>query len=107
MKLGAFDYIAEPISNDELLMAVSRALENRNLREEIKRLRGELAYSYGLENIIAASHKMTELLEFAGQIANSDASVLLTGESGTGKELIARVLHFRSRRQQAPFVNVN
>jgi two-component system response regulator HydG len=107
MKLGAFDYITKPFSNDELVLAVTRALEDRSLRQEIKRLRGELAHSYGLENIVAASHKMTEVLEIAGQIADSAASVLLTGESGTGKELIARALHFRSRRQQAPFVPVN
>jgi two-component system, NtrC family, response regulator HydG len=107
MKLGAFDYITKPFSNDELLLVVSRALENRSLRQEIKRLRGELAHSYGLENIIAASHKMTAVLEIVEQIADSAASVLLTGESGTGKELIARALHFRSRRQQAPFVPVN
>src|SRR5215469_6359501 len=62
MKLGAFDYITKPFSNDELLLVVSRALEDRNLRQEIKRLRGELAHSYGLENIIAASRKMTEVL---------------------------------------------
>jgi DNA-binding NtrC family response regulator len=107
MKLGAFDYITKPFSNDELMLAVTRALEDRSLRQEIRRLRGELAHSYGLENIVAASHKMTEVLEMAGQIADSAASVLLTGESGTGKELIARALHFRSRRQQAPFVPVN
>jgi DNA-binding NtrC family response regulator len=107
MKLGAFDYITKPFSNDELLLVVSRALENRSLLQEIKRLRGELAHSYGLENIIAASHKMTAVLEIVEHIADSAASVLLTGESGTGKELIARALHFRSRRQQAPFVPVN
>ncbi len=107
MKLGAFDYITKPFSNDELLLVVTRALEDSSLRQEIKRLRGELAHSYGLENIIAASQKMTEVLEIVGQIADSAASVLLTGESGTGKELIARALHFRSRRQQGPFVPVN
>ncbi|HKD68883.1 MAG TPA: sigma-54 dependent transcriptional regulator [Candidatus Binataceae bacterium] len=107
MKLGAFDYITKPFSNDELLLVVSRALEDRNLRQEIKRLRGELAHSYGLENIIAASRKMTEVLEIVGHIADSAASVLLAGESGTGKELIARSLHFRSRRQQGPFIPVN
>ncbi len=107
MKLGAFDYITKPFSNDELLLVATRALEDRSLRQEIKRLRGELAHSYGLENIIAASQKMTAVLEIVGQIADSAASVLLTGESGTGKELIARALHFRSRRQQAPFVPVN
>jgi DNA-binding NtrC family response regulator len=107
MKLGAFDYITKPFSSDELLLVVSRALEDRSLRQEIRRLRGELAHSYGLENIIAASRKMTEVLEIVGQIADSAASVLLAGESGTGKELIARALHFRSRRQQSPFIPVN
>jgi DNA-binding NtrC family response regulator len=107
MKLGAFDYITKPFSSDELLLVVSRALEDRNLRQEIRRLRGELAHSYGLENIIAVSRKMTEVLEIVGQIADSAASVLLAGESGTGKELIARALHFRSRRQQNPFIPVN
>jgi two-component system response regulator HydG len=107
MKMGAFDYITKPFSNDELLLVVARALEDRNLRQEIKRLRGELAHSYGLENIIAVSRKMTEVLEVVSQIGDSAASVLLSGESGTGKELIARALHFRSRRQQAPFVPVN
>ncbi len=107
MKMGAFDYITKPFSNDELLLVVARALEDRSLRQEIRRLRGELAHSYGLENIIAVSRKMTEVLEVVGQIGDSTASVLLSGESGTGKELIARALHFRSRRQQAPFVPVN
>jgi DNA-binding NtrC family response regulator len=107
MKMGAFDYITKPFSNDELLLVVARALEDRSLRQEIRRLRGELAHSYGLENIIAVSRKMIEVLEVAGQIGDSAASVLLSGESGTGKELIARALHFRSRRQQGPFVPVN
>jgi two-component system, NtrC family, response regulator HydG len=107
MKLGAFDYITKPFSNDELLLVVSRALENRSLHQEITRLRGELAHSYGMESIIAVSRKMAEVLEIVRQIADSAASVLLTGESGTGKELIARALHFQSRRQQAPFVPVN
>jgi two-component system, NtrC family, response regulator HydG len=107
MKMGAFDYITKPFSNDELLLVVARALEDRSLRQEIRRLRGELAHSYGLENIIAVSRKMIEVLEVVGQIGDSAASVLLSGESGTGKELIARALHFRSRRQQGPFIPVN
>src|SRR5215468_5362921 len=53
MKLGAFDYLTKPFSNDQLLLAVSRALENRQLRQEVRRLRGELAHSYGLPSIIA------------------------------------------------------
>ncbi len=107
MKLGAFDYITKPFGNDQLLLVLSRALENRRLRQEIKRLRVELARSYGLTNIIAASPAMAAVLDKLEQVADSNASVLLVGESGTGKDLLARALHFESRRRNAPFVPVN
>ena len=107
MKLGAFDYITKPFGNDELLTTVSRALENRRLRREIKRLRGELARSYGLTNIIAANPKMTTVLDRMEQVADSNASVLIIGESGTGKDLLARALHFESLRRDGPFVPIN
>ena len=107
MKLGAFDYITKPFSNSELLLIVARALENRDLRNEVKRLRIELARNHGLENIIAASPKMTALLSKLAQVADSNASVLITGESGTGKDLLARALHFLSPRHSGPFVPVN
>ena len=107
MKLGAFDYITKPFSNSELLLIVSRALENRDLRNEVKRLRIELARNHGLENIIAASPKMTAMLSKLAQVADSNASVLITGESGTGKDLLARALHFLSPRHSGPFVPVN
>ena len=107
MKLGAFDYITKPFSNSELLLLVARALENRELRSEVKRLRIELARNHGLENIIATSPNMTAILSKLAQVADSNASVLLTGESGTGKDLLARALHFQSPRHSGPFVPVN
>ena len=107
MKLGAFDYITKPFSNDELLLVVTRALEARSLRQEVRRLRGELARSYGLPNIIATNPRMVAVLEMLKQVADSPASVLLTGESGTGKDLLARALHFESARRDGPFVPIN
>jgi len=107
MKLGAFDYLTKPFGNDELLLVVSRALEHCQLRQEVRRLRGELARSYGLPNIIAADPKMIAVLELIKQIADSSASVLITGESGTGKDLIARALHFSSSRREFPFIPIN
>jgi two-component system response regulator HydG len=107
MKLGAFDYLTKPFGNDELLLVVSRALEHCQLRQEVRRLRGELARSYGLPNIIAADPKMIAVLELIKQIADSSASVLITGESGTGKDLIARALHFSSSRRDCPFIPIN
>jgi DNA-binding NtrC family response regulator len=86
---------------------VARALENRRLRQEIKRLRGELARSYGLTNIIAANQKMAAVLDKLEQVADSNASVLIMGESGTGKDLLARALHFESPRRDGPFIPVN
>ncbi len=107
MKLGATDYLTKPFGNDELLLVVSRTLENRQLRRELTRLREELARSYGLPNIIAANPRMVAALDKIRQVADTPASVLITGESGTGKELLARALHFGSARRDAAFVPVN
>jgi DNA-binding NtrC family response regulator len=107
MKLGACDFITKPFSNKELLLVVSRTLENRRLRQEVKQLRGELARSYGLPNIIAADPKIAAILEIVERVADTPATVLITGESGTGKDLLARAIHFSSGRRDGPFVPIN
>jgi DNA-binding NtrC family response regulator len=107
MRRGAFDFLTKPFTNSELNIVVERALADVQLRQEVRRLRGELAQSYGLDKIIATSPKMVELLEMVARIADSTASVLLTGESGAGKDLVARALHFQSRRSAGPFVPIN
>src|SRR5689334_21339732 len=107
MKLGARDFLTKPFSNKNLLLVVSRTLENRRLRQEVKQLRAELARSYGLNNIIAADPKMATVLEMVVRVADSPITVLINGESGTGKDLIARALHFSSARCDGPFVPIN
>ena len=107
MKLGAMDYITKPFEIDQLLMAVDRALRDRELHHEVARLREEVADKYCFDNIIGRSTAMQEVFNLIRRVADSPVTVLITGESGTGKELVARALHFNSRRKGQPFMAVN
>ena len=107
MKLGAVDYLTKPSNNDELLLKVTRALETGRRDRELRALREEVGRIYSFANIVSRSASMREILRLIRQVADTDATVLITGESGTGKELVARALHFNSVRREDPFVAVN
>lgn len=107
MKAGAFDYLTKPIDGDELLLTVRRALEHLRMREEIQVLRTSLDKKYGFENIIGKSNALMYVLDIASRAAQSDSTILIRGETGTGKELLAKAVHFASRRHLAPFVAIN
>jgi nitrogen regulation protein NR(I) len=107
MKSGAYDYLAKPFDNDELLLVVNRALEMRNLSHEVEELRNELSSRYGFNEIIGISPKLQVIFHTMAKVAQVDATVLIEGESGTGKELVARAVHRRSKRSNKPFVPVN
>jgi Nif-specific regulatory protein len=83
------------------------AEEEKALMKENKRLRMELADRYRPSNIVGNSREMEPVYEMIGQVAQSDATVLIRGESGTGKELIAQAVHYGSRRSGGEFVRVN
>jgi DNA-binding NtrC family response regulator len=107
MKSGAFDYVQKPVELEELLLIIERARDHRMLVSENRILREQLAERYSFDNIISRSGAMEDVLNTAGRVAASKASVLVRGESGTGKELIARAIHTASGRSSKPFVVVN
>ena len=107
MKKGAYSYLTKPFDPRELLFQIEKALENRRLICEIKKLKGLLEERYNFANIVAKSEKMQRILEQVSRIAKTDSTVYIYGESGTGKELIAKAIHLSSRRKNKPFVAIN
>ncbi|MHC1712983.1 MAG: sigma-54-dependent transcriptional regulator [Solidesulfovibrio sp.] len=107
MRIGAFDYIAKPFANDELLLTVEKAARFAAAQRENMLLRQSLEDRFSAENIIGRGKAMQRVLEMVGKAAPTRSTVLVTGESGTGKELIARAIHYTSPRKNAPFISVN
>ena len=107
MRLGAFDYIQKPFTEQELLVKVQKAVENRRLAGEVAFLASEFKERYKFENIIGRSQSVREVLGRIVRIAPTDATVLITGESGTGKELVAKAIHENSKRGERMYVPVN
>ena len=109
MKLGAYDYLTKPIDNEKLLITIDRALERRNLKSEIQKLRAHLdgRDEAPFARLVTRAPQMRQIFDQTQLIAPTDNPVLVWGESGTGKELLARSIHALSRRASAPFVAVN
>lgn len=108
MKEGAVDYITKPIDLDELLILMDRTSERRTLIKENEILRQKLLdKGITTDQIIYQSPQMEELINLAGRVASSRATVLLQGESGTGKELFARLIHTMSPRSKKTMIVVN
>lgn len=107
VKLGAFDYLTKPFEDDQLFMAIDKALKFRRLEDENKKLREQLDGRHTGPTVIGVSKPIKQLLALIDKIAPTDATVLLTGESGSGKEVMARLIHEKSSRRDKPFVAVN
>jgi two-component system response regulator HydG len=107
MRLGAFDYIQKPFTEQELTVKVTKALESRRLHGQMQLFAQEFKERYHLENVVGRSQAIRDVLARVVKIAPTDATALITGESGTGKELVARAIHANSKRAHRPFVTVN
>ena len=107
MREGAADYLTKPLDLEELQLRIGNVTEQVRLRSAVRDLQARLVERHRLEGIIGESGRMQEVLALVKQVAPSDATVLVRGESGTGKELIARAIHFNSRRAAGPLVTLN
>ena len=107
MKHGAFHYIPKPFKNEEVVLTVNKALEQRRLTRENERLKEELSEKYAFANIIGKSEPMKKVYELIRLAAPSRSNILVIGESGTGKELVAKAIHHASPRARNAFVTVN
>ncbi len=107
LRNGASDYILKPVEFDELLVKVKRLFEIKDLLIENKVLREEINRKYDFDNIVGKSPAIKKVFDMIQAVAETDSTVLISGNSGTGKELVARAIHYRSKRKNKPFIAVN
>jgi two-component system response regulator AtoC len=107
LKGGATDYLTKPVDHQRLIVSLTNALKLSRQQQDLSKLRTEIRYTYKLEHVIGTSSGMEEVRDMIRHAAQTDATVLISGESGTGKELVAKALHYASRRAAKPFVDVN
>ena len=107
LRSGASDYLLKPIEFDELLIKIKKLFENKDLLLENRLLKKEIQRSYDYENIVGKSSQIKNVYDMIETVAETDSTVLITGKSGTGKELVARALHFKSKRKNKAFIPVN
>ena len=107
MKAGAYDYVGKPFKPDEVVLALKKAEERETLRRENRALREQIRQENQFESILAKSPQMVEVFRTITKIAEFKTTVLISGESGVGKELVAKAIHTRSSRKNAPFVAIN
>jgi DNA-binding NtrC family response regulator len=104
---GAFQYVEKSAKNDEVRLVIRNALAMRRVQSENVLLKRQIKKSDDTKEIIGHSEQFQRVLKLVEKVADSDSTILIAGESGTGKELIAKRLHYLSRRSDGPFVSIN
>ncbi len=107
VELGAFDYYVKPVDLNELRVILRRAAHIQGLEQDNDVKQRSEEGSARFEEILGSTPAMRRIFAIVQRVARTDATVLIEGESGTGKEMVARAIHRRSRRHQAPFIAIN
>ncbi len=107
LRNGASDYILKPIEFDEILIKIKKLFEIKDILLENRILKKEIQRTYDYENIVGKSPLIKNIFDMIETVAETESTVIVTGKSGTGKELVARALHFKSKRKNKAFIPVN
>jgi two-component system response regulator PilR (NtrC family) len=107
MREGAYDYLMKPIEFDDLLLRLKRLSKFKKLSIENKSLRQRVSAEPGFQNIIGNSNAIKKVFRLISQVAQTSSNVLITGKSGTGKELVAKAIHYNSKRRNEIFLPIN
>ena len=107
IKAGAYDFIPKPFDPEHILIVVKRAVEARRLKLENIGLKRQLSNASYMSEIIGASQEMRQVFDMIEKVKDTDGTVLLIGESGVGKELVAKAIHYGSKRAENPFIAIN
>ncbi len=105
IKMGATDYVAKPIQQEELISLINKLLDQKSKAPE-NISKGTSTFTNG-DFIIGNSRKIKQVISLAGKVAPTDMSVIIDGETGVGKEYVARYIHDNSLRKHKPFVAVD
>jgi DNA-binding NtrC family response regulator len=110
LRAGAYWYLEKPFEQgnlDVIRRLVDQAIEHGRLKAENRILQSQLRSKYRFDSVIGSSGALRGVLDVVSKVADTDSTVLITGESGTGKELIARSIHYNSKRAERSLVTVN
>lgn len=108
LRSGVLDYLVKPFTQKELIQAVDQTIGKKQASRDSKNTHSDYTdIPVSAHGIIGHSEKVQQLLEIIHRIREIRATVLIQGESGTGKELVAKAIHYTSKRAKAPFIAVN
>lgn len=107
IKLGAYDFISTPFSQARVQLTVQRAMQQRELSNEIDYLRRSQDIVYDFDGIVANSPSFQQIITSLKKFASTDSTILLTGKTGTGKSFLSGSIHYNSHRRKSPFIKIN